>query len=143
MKNCRLPSARHINGNDLVGKLAACALACAVVLGVAAICLLVPRSPWSQDTKGQNPPNQQKKQEQGQFQIKAEVNLVTVPVTVRKPAGGFIKSLPKAAFHLTEDGEDQDILVFEQEGVPTRICIVLDISGSVKPEWGTIKYATK
>lgn len=99
---------------------------------------------WLRAQAGQNPPaKQQPQQEQKPFQIKAEVNLVTVPVSVRKPAGGFIKGLPKSAFHLTEDGEDQEILIFEQEGVPTRIAIVLDISGSVRSEWGTIKYATR
>ncbi len=113
-----------------------------VLLILTAFAFVIPRPSWSQQAQqGQNPP--QKQQEQQPFQIKAEVNLVTVPVTVRRPAGGFIKGLPKAAFHLTEDGDDQEILVFEQEGVPARICIVLDISGSVKPEWGTIKYATK
>ncbi len=114
------------------------------VLAAAVFMILCPA--LSLARQSQNPPQkqqQQQQQEQKPFQIKAEVNLVTVPVTVRKPAGGFIKGLPKTAFHVTEDGDDQDILVFEQEGVPTRICIVLDISGSVRPEWGTIKYATK
>jgi VWFA-related protein len=104
--------------------------------------LVAPRLTWSQEKKAQNPPTTTQ-QPQGQFQIKAEVNLVTVPVTVRKQAGGFIKGLPKSVFHLAEDGEDQEILTFEQEGVPTHIAIVLDISGSVRPEWGTIKYATR
>ncbi len=72
-----------------------------------------------------------------------EVNLVTVPVTIRKPGGGFVKSLPQSSFRITEDGEEQEILTFAQEGVPTRIAIVLDISGSVLGEWGTIKYATR
>lgn len=114
------------------------------LLVLAAAAFMILRPSWSQAQQSQNPPQkQQPQQEQKPYQIKAEVNLVTVPVTVRKPTGGFIKGLPKTAFHLTEDGEDQDVLVFEQEGVPTRICIVLDISGSVRMEWGTIKYATK
>jgi Ca-activated chloride channel family protein len=104
--------------------------------------LLASPSP-SQENKPQTPPiQQQPAQEQAPFRIKTEVNLVTVPVTVRKQAGGFIKSLPKEAFHITEDGKSQQILTFEQEGVPAQIAIVLDISGSVRPEWGTIKYAT-
>ena len=72
-----------------------------------------------------------------------EVNLVTVPVTVRNPGGGFIKSLPQSSFRVLEDGQEQEILAFSQEGVPTRIALVLDISGSVRLEWGSIKYATK
>ncbi len=85
----------------------------------------------------------QKKQEQGQFKIGVEVNMVTVPVTVRKQGGGFLKGLPKEAFHVREDGEDQEVLLFSQEAVPTRIAIVLDISGSVRREWVTIKTSTR
>ncbi len=97
--------------------------------------------------QAQQPPagksaDQQKKDQEG-YKIGVEVNLVTVPVTIRRPGGGFVKSLPQSAFRVTEDGEDQEILTFAQEGVPTRIAIVLDISGSVNQEWGTIKYATR
>jgi VWFA-related protein len=95
-----------------------------------------------QTQQSQSPPGQQN-QDQGQFRIKTEVNMVMVPVTVRKAAGGFIKNLPKSAFQINEDGEKQEILIFSQEAVPTRIAIVLDISGSVRSEWGTIRYATK
>ncbi len=77
------------------------------------------------------------------YKIGVEVNMVNVPVTVRRRKGGFIKGLPQSAFHIYEDGEQQEIALFVQEGVPTRIAIVLDASGSVRSEWGTIKYATK
>jgi VWFA-related protein len=69
--------------------------------------------------------------------------MVTVPITVRRQEGGFLKGLSKTAFHIYEDGEPQEIAFFAQEGLPTRIAIVLDNSGSVRSEWGTIKYATK
>jgi VWFA-related protein len=113
-----------------------------VLLILMAASILMPRPSWSQAQQSQNPPTTQQ-QQQGQFKIGVEVNMVTVPVTVRKPAGGFIKGLPKSAFHVTEDGEQQEVVTFAQEGVPTRIAIVLDISGSVRQEWGTIKSATK
>jgi len=87
--------------------------------------------------------NQQPQQQPGQYKIGVEVNMITVPVTVRKPEGGFIKGLPQSAFRITEDGQEQEIQTFGQEAVPTRIAIVLDISGSVRGEWGTIKYATR
>jgi Ca-activated chloride channel homolog len=85
----------------------------------------------------------QQKKEQEPYKIRSEVNMVMVPTTVRKPGGGFVKGLPKEAFHITEDGEDQEIITFSQESVPTRIAIVLDISGSVRSEWGTIKLSTR
>jgi Ca-activated chloride channel family protein len=86
---------------------------------------------------------QEQKKEQEPFKIGVEVNLVTVPVTVRKPAGGFVKGLPQSSFQILEDGEPQEIVSFAQEGVPARIAIVLDTSGSVRYEWGGIKYSTK
>jgi Ca-activated chloride channel family protein len=113
-----------------------------VLLILMAPSILMPRPSWSQAQQSQNPPTTQQ-QQQGQFKIGVEVNMVTVPVTVRKPVGGFIRGLPKSAFHVTEDGEQQEILTFAQEGVPTRIAIVLDISGSVRQEWGTIKNSTR
>lgn len=93
-------------------------------------------------TAQQKPPQEQKQEPEG-FKIGVEVNLVTVPVTVRNRDGGFVKGLPQTAFRILEDGQDQEILTFAQEGVPTRIAIVLDVSGSVRTEWGSIKYATK
>jgi Ca-activated chloride channel homolog len=92
--------------------------------------------------RSQQQPDATDKGQEG-FKIGVEVNMVTVPVTVRRPEGGFIKSLPKNAFHIFEDGQPQDIVFFTQEGLPARIAIVLDNSGSVRTEWGTIKFATK
>ena len=104
--------------------------------------VLIPdRSSWSQAQ--QQPPPAQQKQPQEPYKIRSEVNMVMVPTTVRKPGGGFVKGLPKEAFHITEEGEEQEIMTFSQEAVPTRIAIVLDISGSVRSEWGTIKFATR
>ncbi len=88
------------------------------------------------------PPDAANKDQEG-FKIGVEVNTVMVPITVRKQEGGFLKGLPQNAFHVYEDGEPQEISFFAQEGLPTRIAIVLDNSGSVRPEWGTIKFATK
>lgn len=87
-------------------------------------------------------PDSEDKPRQG-FKIGVEVNMVNVPITVRRPEGGFIKGLTQSAFHIYEDGKPQEILFFAQEGLPTHIALVLDNSGSVRSEWGTIKYATK
>jgi Ca-activated chloride channel family protein len=108
---------------------------------LAAAFLILEGSSWSR-AQQQAPPAQQQK-EQEQYKIRSEVNMVLVPTTVRKPGGGFVKGLPKEAFRVTEDGEDQEIITFSQESLPTRIAIVLDISGSVRQEWGTIKFATR
>lgn len=97
---------------------------------------------FAQQQQPQETEDQQKKDQEG-FKIGVEVNMVTVPVTVRKHGSGFMKGLSRSAFRVTEDGQNQEILLFTQEAVPARIAIVLDISGSVLSEWGTIKYATK
>jgi len=104
------------------------------------------RQPTTQKRDGPPGGAQQGEQQlpgQEGFKIGVEVNMVTVPITVRKPGGGFIKELPKEAFHVAEDGEKQEILTFSQEALPARIAIVLDISGSVRSEWGAIKFATR
>lgn len=93
--------------------------------------------------QGQQPARADQAGKDDGFKIGVEVNMVTVPITVRKHEGGFLKGLLKTAFHIYEDGEPQEIVFFAQEGLPTRIAIVLDNSGSVRSEWGTIKYATK
>jgi Ca-activated chloride channel homolog len=100
--------------------------------------------PLSQNpSQGQKQDQKQEKKNQDAYTIGVEVNLVAVPVTVRRSDGGFVKGLPQMSFRVLEDGEEQDILMFAQEAVPTRIAIVLDVSGSVRTEWGSIKYATK
>ncbi len=81
--------------------------------------------------------------EQEGFKIRVEVNTINVPITIRHPEGGFIKGLGQKDFRIFEDGEPQEIVFFAQEGLPARIALVLDTSGSVGSEWGTIKYATK
>jgi VWFA-related protein len=95
---------------------------------------------WSQQQSGQ--PSSENAELQG-YKIRAEVNLVPVPVTIRRPEGGFIKGLTQSSFQILEDGVPQEITFFAQEGLPVRIAIVLDASGSVVHEWGTIRYATK
>jgi Ca-activated chloride channel homolog len=79
---------------------------------------------------------------QKEFQISVHADMVSVPVTVRRSESGFVKGLPQSAFHIYEDGKPQEIAYFEQEGLPTGIAVVLDISESVRSEWGAIKFAT-
>jgi len=80
---------------------------------------------------------------QGGFKVSVKVNMITVPVTVRKPEGGFIKGLQKEDFRVYEDGVPQEIMLFSQEALPVHIAIVLDISERVRSAWGTIMHATR
>jgi Ca-activated chloride channel family protein len=104
------------------------------LLGLATVFL------WGQQQTGQTDAI---KAEQEGLKIRTEVNMVNVPVTIRRTEGGFIKGLLQSSFQVFEDGVPQEIVFFAQEGLPIRIAIVLDTSGSVLSEWGTIKYATK
>jgi Ca-activated chloride channel homolog len=104
----------------------------AILLGLAAALL-----------RGQQPANPEPADKgRKEFQISVHADMVSVPITVRRPESGFVKGLPQSAFHIYEDGKPQEIAYFEQEGLPTGIAVVLDISGSVRSEWGAIKYAT-
>jgi Ca-activated chloride channel family protein len=91
----------------------------------------------------QAPPAEIQDAKPGGYKVSVKVNMINVPVTVRKPEGGFIKELKKDAFRIYEDGVPQEIVLFTQERLPTRIAIVLDISGSVQTAWGSIRHATK
>jgi Ca-activated chloride channel homolog len=93
--------------------------------------------------RGQQPAQPEPAKDQPVATIHAEADMVFVPVTVRRTESGFVKGLPQSVFHIYEDGKPQKIELFAQEALPIRIAIVLDISGSVGSEWGTIKYATK
>ena len=78
-----------------------------------------------------------------EFRIVSDVSMVSVPVTVRRQDGTFYRGLTQKSFKVLEDGKEQEIVFFAQEALPTHIAIVLDISGSVRPEWGAIKQSTK
>jgi Ca-activated chloride channel homolog len=77
------------------------------------------------------------------FKIGVEVDMVAVPVTVRKTNGEFIKKLPQSAFRVREDDKPQEITFFAQEALPVNVAILLDNSLSVQPEWGPIKNSTR
>ncbi|MDR0311402.1 MAG: VWA domain-containing protein, partial [Acidobacteriota bacterium] len=77
------------------------------------------------------------------YRIGVDVSMVSVPVTVRNADGSFYRGLTQKSFRLREDGKEQEIVFFAEEGLPTYVAMVLDISGSVQPGWGAIKYSTK
>ncbi len=77
------------------------------------------------------------------FKIGVEVNMVNLPVNARHTGGGFAKGLPQEAFHVYEDGAEQEISFFLQESVPVHVLLLIDCSGSVQTEWGSIKSAAR
>jgi VWFA-related protein len=75
--------------------------------------------------------------------IRVEVNLVNLALTVRSVDGGFVKDMKKEDFQVYEDGVRQEITNFLQESVPVHVVLLIDISGSVRYEWGSIKQAAR
>lgn len=67
--------------------------------------------------------------------IKVDVKLVNVFVTVTDQRGAPVGSLNKEDFTLAEDGKEQKIAVFDrQSGLPLSIITAVDASGSTKKD---------
>ena len=63
--------------------------------------------------------------------IRSDVNLVLVPVTVLDPIARMVTGLEAENFQVLEDGVPQKIISFGSEDSPLSIGIVLDTSGSM------------
>jgi Ca-activated chloride channel homolog len=64
--------------------------------------------------------------------LKVDVNLINVFVTVKDDRGRFVSNLTKDDFRLYEDGQLQEIQIFEkQDKVDSSIGILIDTSGSM------------
>lgn len=66
--------------------------------------------------------------------FRVDVDAVNVLVTVTdKDTGEFIRNLPRSAFRVYEDGEEQEITNFSQQtNMPLTIALCIDTSSSVK-----------
>ena len=65
--------------------------------------------------------------------VKIDVRLVNVFVTVTDPHGAPVAKLTKDNFHLSEDGTEQKIAVFDKESaLPLSIIVAVDTSLSTK-----------
>ena len=64
--------------------------------------------------------------------LKVDVNLVSIFATVKDDAGRFVTNLAKEDFRVYEDGQLQDIQVFEKlDKVDSTVGILMDSSGSM------------
>jgi Ca-activated chloride channel family protein len=63
--------------------------------------------------------------------MKAEVNLVLVPVTITDPMNRLVTGLDKENFQLFEGKDQQDIRHFSSEDAPVSIGVIFDMSGSM------------
>src|SRR5262249_49421504 len=60
------------------------------------------------------------------YKIRAKVDLVVVPVTVKGSNGKLVTGLDKEDFAILEDGRRQTIANFSTDPVPLSIAVVLD-----------------
>jgi Ca-activated chloride channel family protein len=74
---------------------------------------------------------------------KVDVDVVQVTVTVVDGRGHFVRGLPRAAFHIAEDGKPQALSHFASEDVPLELVVAVDISGSMTPAMPKLKKAVK
>jgi len=72
-----------------------------------------------------------------------DVDVVQVTATVTDGHGHYVRGLPRAAFHVYEDGRAQTISHFEAVDVPLDLLVALDISGSMVPSVSKLKDAAK
>src|SRR5260221_11461060 len=79
---------------------------------------------WSQEAK---PSGDQDKK--GEFTFKSETRLVNIFTTVTDRYGAPVADLKKEDFKLAEDGELQDIRIFDKESeLPLSIVLAIDTS---------------
>lgn len=63
--------------------------------------------------------------------IRTDVNLVLIPVTVTDPMNRFVTGLEKEYFKLYEDKKQQQITQFSSEDAPISVGLLFDCSGSM------------
>jgi VWFA-related protein len=64
--------------------------------------------------------------------FKAEANLIPLHASVVDKNGKLLTNIPRAAFHVFENGAEQTIKDFKREDVPVSLGIIIDNSGSMR-----------
>lgn len=109
----------------------------------ASVCLVSGAFAQEQSSQQQKPPISittpppppgapQETKENGQFKIKAQVNLVVLHASVLNDRSAFVPGLHENNFRVFEDKVEQKLSVFKQEDVPVSFGLVIDNSGSMR-----------
>lgn len=75
-------------------------------------------------------------------QVRADTNLVVIPVTVTDELNRFVLGLQKEDFRLSEDGVEQILAHFSGEDAPLSVGVAFDESGSMDYKLTTSREAT-
>lgn len=70
----------------------------------------------------------------GILQLRSEVRLVLLDVSVKDHRGGFVAGLAKENFAVLENGRPQPITVFDHSDVPVTVGLIVDESRSMGPK---------
>ena len=71
--------------------------------------------------------------------LRADVNMVLVPVTVTDHRGATVSGLEQKSFTVLDDKVPQKIVSFSSEDSPSSVGVVLDVSGSMRNTLGAAK----
>jgi Ca-activated chloride channel family protein len=77
----------------------------------------------------------------GVFNLRVDVQSVSLDVTVRNAAGEPMLSLLERDFSIFEDGVEQEIKSFSALDTPYNILLLFDRSGSTEDQWRTMQRA--
>src|SRR5215475_13667687 len=103
-----------------------------LVLMLLALCGL-PSFTFSQDKNTPKP---------GQEEVvKVDTQLIDVPVVVTDKAGKPVLNLKQDNFTVYEDGKKQDLSDFSATSAPFEVALLLDTSGSTRPDLELIQSA--
>ncbi len=101
---------------------------------------LVGSGAWSAFSGGQD--SKSKKQaEEPRPTIRAQVNMVSLPVVVTTREGRRITDLKQEDFRVFEDGVEQSIAGFRGTDEPVSIALAIDTSGSTEEQLGRMQNA--
>ncbi len=79
---------------------------------------------------------------QGEARIRVTSNLTLVEATVKDKRGQVLGDLTQDDFRVLEDGAEQKITHFSRDQIPLAVAMVLDLSGSIEPFLGPLRYAS-
>ena len=90
----------------------------------------------------QKPPAKQQPTEDTGAVFRSDVRLVVCNVTVVDKTGHLITDLPRSAFSVYENGQQQEIRSFKREDVPVSMGLVIDNSGSMRDKRAKVAAAS-
>jgi VWFA-related protein len=75
-------------------------------------------------------------------QFRADTRLVVLHASVTDHKGRLLTNLPKDAFKVFENGEQQQVKIFRREDVPVSLGIIIDDSGSMMTKRSRVEAAS-